>query len=156
MYEILKEQFKSGKALTQNKYQSSIKKENWAKFYWEMYPLNQDYYHEFNPVFLFNLYKEDFFKFTPVLTVRDGYVPFATFIMNNFMTFSRYSSNLFLIIARIYFSSTKISLLLFRQISHNILRHGNVFRKNKRHLKVLKMSLSLDLSVINMSGAWKN
>lgn len=97
MYEILNEQFKSGKALSQNKYQSSIKKENWAKFYWDMYPLNESYYHEFNPVFLFNLYKEDFFKFTPVLTVRDGYLTFATFIMNNFMTFSRYSSNLFLI-----------------------------------------------------------
>jgi hypothetical protein len=97
MLEILKEQFNSGKALTQNKYQSSIKKENWAKYYWDMYPLNQDYYHEFNPVFLFNLYKEDFFKFTPVLTVRDGYLTFATFILNNFMTFSRYESNLFLI-----------------------------------------------------------
>lgn len=97
MLEILKEQFRTGKALTQNKYSSNIKKENWAKFYWEMYPLNQDYYHEFNPAFLFNLYRDDFFKFTPVITVRDGFLTFATFILNNFMTFSRYEGNLFLI-----------------------------------------------------------
>jgi hypothetical protein len=97
MYEILKEQFKSGKSLTQSKYYSTVKRELWPKFFWDLYPLAQEYYHELNPYFLFNLYRPEFFKFTPVITVRDGYVPFANFLLNNFQNFSKLDSNVFLI-----------------------------------------------------------
>ena len=36
MYEIIKEQFKSGKALTQNKYYSVVRRDLWPKFHNEL------------------------------------------------------------------------------------------------------------------------
>lgn len=89
MLENIKEQFKSGKSFTQSKYYGHIKRELWPKFYWDLYPLAQDYYHELNPYFLFNMYRPEFYKFTKVLTVRDGTMPFANFMLTNFATFSK-------------------------------------------------------------------
>ena len=97
MLDIIKEQFKDGKALSQSKYYNAVKREHWPKFYWDLYPLAQEYYHELNPYFLFNLYRTDFYKFSKVFTVRDGYVPFANFILNNFSNFSKLEAGQFLV-----------------------------------------------------------
>lgn len=97
MLENIKEQFRTGKAFTQSKYYGNIKRELWPKFYWDLYPLAQDYYHELNPYFLFNMYRPDFFKFTKVLTVRDGSMPFANFMLTNFATFSKLETGTLLI-----------------------------------------------------------
>lgn len=97
MYEIIKEQFASGKALSQSKYYGSVKREMWPKFFWDLYPLAQEYYHELNPYFLFNMYRTDFFRFSKVCTVRDGYVPFASFILNHFNSFAKLEAGQFLV-----------------------------------------------------------
>jgi hypothetical protein len=97
MLEIIKEQFTSGKALSQSKYYNAVKREMWPKFYWDLYPLAQEYYHELNPYFLFNIYRPDFYRFTKVFTVRDGYVPFASFILTNFNTFAKLEAGQFLV-----------------------------------------------------------
>lgn len=97
MYDIIKEQFDSGKALSQSKYYNAVKRENWPKFYWDLYPLAQEYYHELNPYFLFNIYRPDFYRFAKVFTVRDGYLPFANFILSNFNTFAKLEAGQFLV-----------------------------------------------------------
>jgi len=97
MYDNIKEQFESGKTLTQSRYYNSVKREFWPKFYWDLYPMAQEYYHELNPYFLFNMYRTDFFRFTKVFTVRDGFVPFASFILNNFNTFAKLEAGTFLV-----------------------------------------------------------
>lgn len=97
MYEILESQFKSGKALTQSKYYSLIRRDLWPKYYWDMYPLAQEYYHELNPYFLFNFFRPELFKFTPVITVRDGYLTFANFILANASIFPKIGPKLYLI-----------------------------------------------------------
>jgi hypothetical protein len=97
MYEIIEKQFLSRKAIVQNKYNSSIRKDKFQNYYWELYPLGQDYYHEFNPFFLFNIYHPNLFKFAPILTVKDGYLTFASFIIKNFTFFNKLEIGKFLI-----------------------------------------------------------
>lgn len=89
MYEIIQSQFKSGKALTQSKFYNTVQREFWPKFYWDFYPLAQEYYHELNPYFLFNFYRQDYMGFSEVITVRDGYLNFANFLLTNFATFDK-------------------------------------------------------------------
>jgi hypothetical protein len=89
MYEIIKEQFKSARSLTSSKYFTLVNRGNWPKFYWDLFPLAQEYYHELHPYFLFNYYTSDFFQFTKTITVRDGYVTFANFIMNNYASLDK-------------------------------------------------------------------
>jgi hypothetical protein len=84
MLEIIKEQFKSGKTLTQSKYYNYVNRGNWPKFYWDFYPLGQEYYHELNPYFLFKIYKPDILKFSKAITVRDGYLTLSSYLVNNF------------------------------------------------------------------------
>lgn len=97
MYEIIEKQFKSGKALTQSKYYSLIRRDLWPKYYWDMYPLAQEYYHELNPYFLFNIFRPDLFKFTPVITVRDGYLNFANFILGSSTVLPKMGPKLYII-----------------------------------------------------------
>jgi hypothetical protein len=97
MLETIKEQFKQGKTLTQSKYYHYIDRNQWPKFYWDMLPLGQDYYHELNPYFLFNLYRLEHFRFSKCITVRDGYLTFASFILENFKSFSKLESGPLLI-----------------------------------------------------------
>lgn len=89
MLEIIKQQFESGKTLTQSKYYNYVVRTNWPKFYWDLYPLAQEYYHELNPYFLFNYYRPEFYKFSKVHTARDGYINFANFLLENLSTFSK-------------------------------------------------------------------
>jgi hypothetical protein len=97
MYEIIKKQFDSGKTILQPKYYGSVKRELWAKFHMDLYPLAQDYYHELNPLFLYNMYNPNFYKFSRTITVRDGYLTFATFLLNNLSHFPNLGTELFLI-----------------------------------------------------------
>jgi hypothetical protein len=97
MLENIKEQFRLGKSFTQSKYYGNVKRELWPKYYWDLYPLAQEYYHELNPYFLFNMYRPEFFRFTKTITVRDGFVPFASFILNNISTFSKLETGTLLI-----------------------------------------------------------
>jgi hypothetical protein len=84
MLDIIKAQFKSGKSLTQNKYYSYVNRDSWPKFFWDLYPIGQEYYHELNPYFLFQSYRPDIYKFSRVITVRDGYLTFASYLVNHF------------------------------------------------------------------------
>lgn len=97
MYEIIKEQFDSGKALSQSKYYDVVKRDLFPKFIWDLYPLVQDYYHELNPFFLFNMYRPDFFRFAKTITVRDGYLTFASFILSHFNNLAKLEAGQFLI-----------------------------------------------------------
>lgn len=92
MLETIKEQFIRGKTLTQSKYCHSIDRNQWPKFYRDMLPLAQEYYHELNPYFLFNFYRMEHFRFSKCITVRDGYLNFASFILENFKNFSKLES----------------------------------------------------------------
>lgn len=89
MYEIIQSQFKSGRTLTQSKYYNSVRRDLWPKFYWDFYPLAQEYYHELNPYFLFNFYRNDYLSFSEVTTVRDGYLTFANFLLTNFNSWDK-------------------------------------------------------------------
>src|SRR5665647_1097106 len=86
MYENIEQQLKSGKSLTQSRYYSHVKREFWPKFFWEMYPLAQEYYHELNPYFCFHFYRPELIRFSKTVTVRDGYVTFAQFMLKHFST----------------------------------------------------------------------
>lgn len=97
MIDILDTQFKSGRSLTQSKHYSVVKREHWPKFFWDMHPLAQDYYHELNPYFLFNMYRADFFKFAKVMTVRDGAMNFSTFLIDNIQLIPKLGTDLYLI-----------------------------------------------------------
>lgn len=87
MLEKIKEQFEKPRTLTQSKYYTLVRRDHWPKFYWDLFPLAQEYYHELNPYFLFNLYHPDLYKFSKVITVRDGYLPFASFMVDNAKNF---------------------------------------------------------------------
>lgn len=83
MYDQIKTQFKSGKALVQKHSDGIIKRELYPKFHLGMYPLSEDFYHELNPYFLYQIYQSDLLAYTPVLTVKDGAVTFANFLLQN-------------------------------------------------------------------------
>lgn len=89
MLEIIKEQFRNGKALTQSRYYGVIDKSHYPKFYWDLHPYNQEYYHELNPFFLFNLYKPDLLELGHTLTVKDGLASFTNYMLNNYALISK-------------------------------------------------------------------
>jgi hypothetical protein len=83
MYDLVNKQYRTGRTLIQNKYSSLIRKDLWPKFFWDLYPLGQDYFHELNPYFLFNFTSIALLKFSDLFTVRDGYVGLANFLLTN-------------------------------------------------------------------------
>lgn len=89
MYEIIQKQYKTARTLTQSKYYNAVRRDLWPKYHWDFYPLAQEYYHELNPYFLYNFYRPDYIFFSDVITVRDGYLSFANFLMNNFTAFDK-------------------------------------------------------------------
>ncbi len=92
MLENIKAQFEKPRTLTQSKYYTLVRRDHWPKFYWDLYPLAQEYYHELNPYFLFNLYHPDLFEFSKVITVRDGYLNFASFLVDHAKTIKNFTS----------------------------------------------------------------
>lgn len=101
MLEILNKQFNSKRVLTLNENFGPIKRENWPSFFWDMHPLVQEYYHELNPFFLFNLYTLDYFRYYKMFTVRDGMVTFANFLVNQVANLSKLGTKLYLIDPRL-------------------------------------------------------
>lgn len=97
MYEIIKQQFDSKKSLSQSKYHHILDQGKYPLYYWDLHPINQNYYHELNPNFVFSLYRPEFFKFGNVCTVKDGYLTFAQFLIDNFADFEKVKTGLFLI-----------------------------------------------------------
>jgi hypothetical protein len=81
--DIIERQIASKRAFNQNRNQMVLDKGQFQKFHWELYPLLEDYYHELNPFFVANLYKKELFDFTEVITVRDGKIAFANFLVSN-------------------------------------------------------------------------
>ena len=96
MSEILKAAFAKPNALTQSKNYSLINRGQIHKYYWDLYPLAQDYYHEFNPYLVHMIYKETIFPGFKVFTVRDGMYAFADFLMKNMKEIPKWK-NVFLI-----------------------------------------------------------
>lgn len=81
MYEQIKTQLRSGKALVQQKHQSIIKQNNSPNFVKDFNPVETAYYHELNPYFTFNISEDRYFRFAKTFTVRDGLVNFGAFIL---------------------------------------------------------------------------
>lgn len=79
----IQQQLKSKKAFTQSRNYGVLDRSQFPKYHWELYPLMQDYYHELNPYFVGNLYRKELLKFSDVITVRDGKIAFANFIISN-------------------------------------------------------------------------
>lgn len=97
MLEILNAQFAKPRCLTQNKKFSPLRRDRWPNYFWELYPMAQEYYHEFNPFFLFNIYDPGFYEYYKIFTVRDGMITLANFLVNNFNTIPKSGANLFLV-----------------------------------------------------------
>ena len=83
MLTIINEQLKNPKVLCKQRYYLSLSPQRATQVAADMYPIWQDYYHELNPGFLFRIGKTDYLNFFPMLTVRDGAVSFASFILKN-------------------------------------------------------------------------
>jgi hypothetical protein len=83
MLEILKQQYRSGNALTQTKHFPAYNRNNFAKWHQEIHPLNGEYYHEFNPFYVGNVYTPDMYSVARTMTARDGYVSFADWLLKN-------------------------------------------------------------------------
>lgn len=81
MSEILKASFDKPRALTQSKHYDLINRGEIHKYYWDLFPLAQDYYHEFNPFLVHLIYKDVIFNEFKIFTVRDGMFTFADFIL---------------------------------------------------------------------------
>ena len=97
MYELIKKQFLSSRSLVLPKYHYGIKRELWPAFNRDLYPVNIEYFHELNPYFVCNLYRKEFFRFSDVITVRDGYVTFADFLLKYATHFEELGTKLFII-----------------------------------------------------------
>lgn len=83
IFDIIRAQVAAKSAFTRNQNHNVLDRSQFQKFHWELYPLMQDYYHELNPFFVANLYKKELFQFSNLITVRDGKIPFANFLVNN-------------------------------------------------------------------------
>lgn len=83
MSEILKAVYDKSNTLTQSKNYSLINRGEINKYYWDLYPLAQDYFHEFNPYLVHTIYKDAIFPAFKIFTVRDGMHTFADFLMKH-------------------------------------------------------------------------
>ena len=83
MSEILNACFKSPQALTQSKHYHLLERQDMAKYRWELYPLVNEYYHEFNPFFVHAIpdIHANVYPAFKIFTVRDGYIGFADFLL---------------------------------------------------------------------------
>lgn len=93
MLEIIKQQFASGKSLMLGKYSHLHMREHWPKYYYDMHPVVQEYYHELNPYFTFNISNLNLYNFTHTLFVRDGMLTFANFILRNYAAISKFKTH---------------------------------------------------------------
>jgi hypothetical protein len=92
MSEILNAAFAKPRALTQSRYYDMVHRGEIPKYYWDLYPLVQDYYHEFNPFLVHLIYKDAIFPEFKVFTVRDGMFAFADFILRKMKDIPKWKS----------------------------------------------------------------
>ncbi len=83
MLEILKTAFDRPQAITQNRHQHLVNKGHYQKYFWDFYPIGEEYYHEFNPYFVHLVPNEKLFPEFKVFTVRDGMYTFADFLLKH-------------------------------------------------------------------------
>lgn len=83
MSEILKRAFEKPQALTQSKHFNLLHRGEKPNYFWDLYPMTTEYYHEFNPYFVHSIpdQRVTVFPAFPVFTVRDGYIAFADFLL---------------------------------------------------------------------------
>ncbi len=96
MLDKLQSQFESGRTFTRSDLHYVVDRSHFPKAFWNLYPMNQDYYHELNPFFVSTLYTEQLLGSAEVYTCRDGLYDFGTFLLKN-QTFIRKNPFLFLI-----------------------------------------------------------
>lgn len=96
MSEILKQAYAKPRALTQSRHYHLINRGEIPKYYWDLYPLVQDYYHEFNPFLVHLIYKDVIFPEFKVFTVRDGMYAFSDFLLRKMKEIPKWK-NTFLI-----------------------------------------------------------
>lgn len=81
MSDLLNKAFEKPRALTQSRYYAHNNRSQAPKYLWDLYPLAQDYFHEFNPYFVHLIQNETLFKTFDLFTVRDGMFTFADFLV---------------------------------------------------------------------------
>lgn len=84
MLDIINSQLKNPKTLVKSFFYQSYNSAEAHQITSDLYPLCNNYYHELNPAFLFQLNRPEFLEYSPLITVRDGSASFATFILRNF------------------------------------------------------------------------
>lgn len=92
MSEILKAAFAKPNALTQSKNYFLLNRGEVPKYYWELYPLAQDYYHEFNPYLVHSIAKPMIVPEFRIFTVRDGMFTFAEFLLQHMKEIPKWKS----------------------------------------------------------------
>lgn len=55
-------------------------------------PMTEGYYHPLNPCFLFELAGPAIMRHSPIITVRDGFITFMDFLLNNHQALSRWNT----------------------------------------------------------------
>ena len=83
MYEIIKNQYGSGKALIQSESYLKLKSPLHVSMPTDLFPLTQNYYHRLNPCFLSGLQSLETLKYQRLLTVRDGAIHLASFLLQH-------------------------------------------------------------------------
>lgn len=96
MYDILKEQFDRPSTILNGAGMHVLLDMKYPLFWTELHPYNGDYYHEFNPYFLFNVTRPAIFNLAKTFFVRDGKLPFAQFMVKHFQSLTQLKT-LFLI-----------------------------------------------------------
>ncbi len=93
MLDLIHKQYQSRKALSQTAYYDYSDRSKWPAYHWELYPLVDEFYHELNPFFLYNLYSKNFFNIMNFFTVKDGYITFAEFLLKNYQSIPKYGAH---------------------------------------------------------------
>ncbi len=68
----------------------------YAQSYSDALPMTDHYYHPLNPCFLFELTGPAIMQHSPIITIRDGYLSFMDFLLNNHQAFNHWNT-LFLV-----------------------------------------------------------
>lgn len=93
MYETIKAQFDSRKAIAKQAFYQNMTK-SMSEFYGDVYPACNSYYHELNPAFLMQIPNMDIMNTYKAVTVRDGLASFGTYVLKNFQKFSSFKTHL--------------------------------------------------------------
>lgn len=96
MLEKINSQFQSGRVLNQSRYFNSVDRGLYPKAYWDLHPNNQEYYHELNPFFIFNVYRPEMLELSKTMTLKDGLLPFTNYVLHNLPLLTKSETLLFI------------------------------------------------------------